>query len=452
MKKIALTVTIISSVMLLRAQDAHYWTNQYGTDAQLLGGLVVGSINDLSSTFYNPGAVSLTSEERLILGIDAVEFVRLEINKGLGQDNPAATQTRPTPSMFAFRFLADSLQKNHFALSVLVRNNFDTQLEYGFNLPDIDSELFPDLISVSGEYHRRNSLNESWIGFSWSHRFRKNIGLGVTQFVAIRSQTLRNQNVAQLLGESGASASSVFISRYQFWHARLLWKFGLLYGDDAFSWGITVTTPSIALLGNGSTFLNSSLIGSIPDPLILISDIEDVSVVYKSPLSFALGGRVRMGNTRIFFSSEYFAGVAPYRIINVINIDNIVGSDVPDDGVEHSQDPVLNFGIGIGQILTKSVSLYASFITNNSGINPDMNSDIAFNSFNIYHFSVGSSLTLYNFRITLGIGLGLGDGDEQTFADLSYNNPELFDPAVLEPREVSYRSLKLLFGFATALY
>ena len=31
------------------AQDSHYWTNQYGTDAQLLGGLVVGSVNDLSS-------------------------------------------------------------------------------------------------------------------------------------------------------------------------------------------------------------------------------------------------------------------------------------------------------------------------------------------------------------------------------------------------------------------
>ena len=39
------------------AQDAHYWTLQDGTRAELLGGTVVGSIKDLSSTFYNPGAI-----------------------------------------------------------------------------------------------------------------------------------------------------------------------------------------------------------------------------------------------------------------------------------------------------------------------------------------------------------------------------------------------------------
>jgi hypothetical protein len=34
------------------AQDSQYWTNQYGTRAELLGGVVVGSIKDLASTFY----------------------------------------------------------------------------------------------------------------------------------------------------------------------------------------------------------------------------------------------------------------------------------------------------------------------------------------------------------------------------------------------------------------
>jgi len=66
------------------AQDSHYWTNQYGTDAQLLGGLVVGSTNDLSSTYYNLGAISLTLDERLILSTDAVEFIHIRINESEG--------------------------------------------------------------------------------------------------------------------------------------------------------------------------------------------------------------------------------------------------------------------------------------------------------------------------------------------------------------------------------
>ena len=113
---------------------------------------------------------------------------------------------------------------------------------------------------------------------------------------------------------------------------------------------------------------------------------------------------------------------------------------------------MLNLGIGFGQKLTETVSLYASFITNNSGINHAGSSALVFNSFNIYHFSVGSSLNLYNFRITLGIGLGFGEGEEQNLYNSLYTNPELFNQSLLEPSEVSYRSLKLLFGFATALY
>jgi hypothetical protein len=37
------------------AQDAQYWTYQYGTRANLLGGAVVGSVVDVSATYYNPG-------------------------------------------------------------------------------------------------------------------------------------------------------------------------------------------------------------------------------------------------------------------------------------------------------------------------------------------------------------------------------------------------------------
>lgn len=46
----------------VRAQESHCWTNQYGADGPLLSGLIVGSFNDLSTTFYR----------------------RLEIRRGLG--------------------------------------------------------------------------------------------------------------------------------------------------------------------------------------------------------------------------------------------------------------------------------------------------------------------------------------------------------------------------------
>ena len=37
-----------------RAQDTQYWNIQYGTRSTLLGGAVIGSVADLSATYYNP--------------------------------------------------------------------------------------------------------------------------------------------------------------------------------------------------------------------------------------------------------------------------------------------------------------------------------------------------------------------------------------------------------------
>src|SRR5436309_10034701 len=48
----------VSSGATALAQDANYWSTAYGTRAQLLGGVVTGSSGDISSVYYNPGALA----------------------------------------------------------------------------------------------------------------------------------------------------------------------------------------------------------------------------------------------------------------------------------------------------------------------------------------------------------------------------------------------------------
>ena len=439
-KKFSILIIIIY-LPLLNAQDAHYWTNQYGTDAQLLGGLVVGSVNDLSSTFYNPGAVSLTTDERLILSTDAVEFIRVEVDEGLESDNPGSTQTRPTPGIFAYRFMSDSLQKNHFAFSVVIRRNFDYEFENVFLSQREIVDIWPGIENYTGEIYLRNSLNETWVGFSWSRKLSDNIGLGITQYVAVRSQHARTQNISQLLGEFDTGNSLVYINRWRYWHARLLWKLGYIYSSNKFSYGITVTTPSISILGNASSFNNFSYIGNDVEPTLISSYQEDVSAVYKSPLSVALGARCRVNNTQIYFSAEYFSKVPAYHVIDLSKLYDFGTRQLNSGGIEHKLREVINFGLGIGQVLSESTSIYASFITNNSGLQPGERSDIAFNSFNIYHFSLGSSFSIYNFKLTLGLGLGFGSSDEENIVGFETNYQENMVQAIVEKQKITYRSI-----------
>ena len=50
---------LIFSYAPINAQETYYWNITYGTRSTLLGGAVIGSVSDLSATYYNPGAVAL---------------------------------------------------------------------------------------------------------------------------------------------------------------------------------------------------------------------------------------------------------------------------------------------------------------------------------------------------------------------------------------------------------
>ena len=67
----------------IHAQDAHYWNNQYGTRAEHVGGLVVGGVLDLSTTYYNPGARRIAEKasapvknrsHEIVTTVDGVSF------------------------------------------------------------------------------------------------------------------------------------------------------------------------------------------------------------------------------------------------------------------------------------------------------------------------------------------------------------------------------------------
>ena len=55
-------LSLLATAPRASAQDAQYWSIQYGPVGQLVGGQLIGGVSDLSATFYNPGALSLRSE------------------------------------------------------------------------------------------------------------------------------------------------------------------------------------------------------------------------------------------------------------------------------------------------------------------------------------------------------------------------------------------------------
>ena len=79
MNKLIISFFILLFTTSVTAQDAHYWNIQYGTRSTLLGGAVIGSVSDLSATFYNPGAVALFPDQSFVLSARVYQVESISI-------------------------------------------------------------------------------------------------------------------------------------------------------------------------------------------------------------------------------------------------------------------------------------------------------------------------------------------------------------------------------------
>ena len=100
---IILLLIVISSNNV--AQETYYWNVTYGTRSTLLGGAVIGSVSDLSATYYNPGAIALFDDAQFILSALVYQLENYTIKDGAAEGIDLDFSTViPSPSFVAFEF------------------------------------------------------------------------------------------------------------------------------------------------------------------------------------------------------------------------------------------------------------------------------------------------------------------------------------------------------------
>jgi hypothetical protein len=66
------------------AQDDHYWSQQYGAVSTLLGGAMVGGVNDNSPVYFNPAALAFIYNPSLSIDANVYRRDRILIKDGGG--------------------------------------------------------------------------------------------------------------------------------------------------------------------------------------------------------------------------------------------------------------------------------------------------------------------------------------------------------------------------------
>jgi len=436
------------------AQDSHYWTHQYGTASTLFGGAVIGSVVDLSTTYYNPAGMAMLENPAILLSAKVFDLTRVHFEDGAGQhEDLSSLRFASAPDLAAGMISLDQLKENRLAWSFLTRQKFKIRLKSTQNtIQDVISR-HPGEEAFVNESKIDQSLSEYWTGISWSTKLSKHTGIGISQYIAYRYQRKRVQiNSEALLDDQ--IATTVNAQEYKYENYRMLGKLGFIYENSPLTFGISVTTPSADLFGWGSALIHNSASGQDVDGdgendlALEFTHQKDLNAVYHSSWTIGIGSSYRIKKATLHFSTEWYDDIESFEIMKIKDFYSMPGGEKISKNLNYRLKQIVNYGLGFQYDFNDMIAGYGSFITDYSAFIPEKEAKLTITNWDIYHLTIGSTIKVNHLDFTLGLGFAFGqESNEQlvNFENVHESNRLLGNR---EDSEVTFTRMKMIFGFS----
>jgi hypothetical protein len=433
------------------AQDDHYWAQQYGAMSTLMGGAMVGGVNDNAAVYYNPAALSFINNPSLSIDANVYKMDKIVIDDGAGDGMDLnSAQLSVYPQIISGMLRLFKSERFRFSYAILTRNHNNVLINARYTgQPDPGSPDTPPQPSVSfvGVYDYTNQLTEQWFGFGVGYKISEKLGIGATFYSCYRGQSYQLTNYVREV--SGSDTSNTYGTKtvdeaIKYSTFRLIAKAGLSYINGPWKLGLTLTTPSIGLYGNGSVQreISSIAVSENPDAeeqnFILADRQTDVSSTYKHPLSIAIGADFHTEKTRIVFSAEYFFKIDNYHLMEAPAEPFLYPPSLLDSAyiqsqidnflhVEIAAKPVFNIALGFSQVLYKNLSWLMGASTDFSSYESTSESNEllhGFSGFDMYHFSAGISYQRKKNTLSIGFSYAFSPAKQIPPYSVINQNPE----------------------------
>ena len=444
-KALLLNLIIIIIQVSLTAQENNYWNIQYGTRSTLLGGAVIGSVSDLSATFYNPGAIALFPDVKFILSAQVYQMDNFTIKDGAAEGKDLDySSIVPSPNFVAFDLNFDFLGDDRLAFSILTRQN--SNLEFSARV--IDSleviESSPGKESFAGGINTEKKFNDVWGGITYSTKLSETIGMGITGYISYRSHKATSLTILQALQSNGEIASYSNINNYRFNNCRTLLKAGVGLNLDPLTIGLTVTSPSLNIFGSGSAGTHLFISG-IDSSRFDSNYQEDIKSKFNSSWAAGLGGAYNFGNVKLHLSAEWYDAINKYDVLDTEPyVSQSSGKTLTND-LSHEAKSVINFGFGLDYFATDSLIFSLSVTSDFSAYVENTATNLAtYSAWDLIHVAGGSTFSIWKTEVTIGAVYSFGS---QTFENKINITPGGDDNSVGRQSEFKYSQIKVLLGF-----
>ncbi|MBD3220606.1 hypothetical protein GF314_05145 [bacterium] len=428
------------------AQDAHHWNKQYGNRAYLLGGAVIGSVEDAAAVYYNPALLALTDRASLEVSGSAYHVSEIEIEDALGAGQDLATSiVGVAPSLVAGEISIDRDREHRLAYSLLFRHDFNVVMELRgpVSIPGLLGE-------ADARLSLEENVNEIWSGLSYARRLHEGFGVGASVFTTYRTHRSRRGTLvaSETIGEYG-----VVVQRddFDYTHVGLLAKLGAGGRAGRWRYGVSLTTPTLRIAGSGSKAYDRTLAIAEPNTGLLLEYLvaetrTGLEPDYRTQLAVGAGLAYRLGAAELHLSAEWFDALREYRLLDVEPILDEQTTGPIDIDLYAASRSVINWGVGLEYRLGGRTSGYLSYHTDRSTVTGrDPLGPLAV--WDIHHLAAGVSLDFGNQRLALGAVYATGSEPVEGSVDLV---PGTLDEAAAtslpDDLVARYRSVMLLVG------
>jgi len=390
---------------------------------------------------------------------------KLLISDGAGEDMDLnSAQLSIYPQIVAGMINLFKNSRFRFSYTMLTRNHGNVLMNTRYTSQP-SSAGAPAATSFVGVFDYVNQLNELWFGIAAGYRISDRLGAGATLFASYRGQSYQLTNYVQEV--ESIDARNVFRTEtddetIEYNTFRQLIKFGLSFTDKHWNFGLTLTTPSMRLYGNGSIQRENSVItvsenpSDMKDNFLIMDRKTDIQAEYRHPLSIAAGAEFHSPKTRLNISAEYFLKIDAYHLFKPDSDPFVYPSAYLDSAayiplidnylhVETAARPLLNAGIGFSTEVYKKLNLLLGASTDFSSFDEQSGSDEllnGFGGFDVYHFSAGLSYSRQKHCITLGYSYNFSPSEKIPPYTIINQTPDFTDNARL-----SARSSALVLGY-----
>ena len=394
-------------------QDYHYWSEQYGGEASLLGGAALAGMGDNSSVFYNPAAMAFQHyTEKLSISANAYRLRYVTMKHGLGPERHINNfNMMINPQLIAGMINFKKAPRFHLSYALLTKNSYhfkvNTQATF---IDDILSSEVGDEYFV-GNYEFENSLLDQWAGFGIAYQLSDHFSIGLSHFGIYRNYKYHNNiELSAFPLDTAYHHISEFRSsiNFDYWNLTGIFKLGLILNYEKITIGLTGTSPTFGIAGSANAqriFKIVNLDFVTNNDFAVIDRKEGMKTHHKYPGSIGVGINYTMSSKlATYFSYEYFFSFDEYYVFSSTDnpvsypeltepeIEHIFG-DAPFISFIESSKSVMNFGLGIRYKWNDKLSVLSGFRTDfnhNALGNFEMGRVVAESvNWDIYHFSLG---------------------------------------------------------------